>query len=134
MRSPSREGCPVVGGRLDEVATGLRDAAQVASGSDICIAVLGDRAGLFGGGTSGEGCDAVDLRPPRSPGRALGSPAGDGNTGRARAACRPPLRHLPPGRPSWRRQSAGFSLVKRVLTALANVLSGRINPVWSPPR
>ncbi len=28
------------------------------------MAVLGDQAGLFGGGTSGEGCDAGDLRLP----------------------------------------------------------------------
>jgi beta-glucosidase len=28
------------------------------------VAVLGDRAGLFGRGTSGEGCDAADLRLP----------------------------------------------------------------------
>ena len=26
--------------------------------------MLGDHAGLFGAGTSGEGCDAVDLRLP----------------------------------------------------------------------
>ena len=28
------------------------------------VAVLGDQAGLFGRGTSGEGCDAADLRLP----------------------------------------------------------------------
>lgn len=30
----------------------------------MCVAVLGDRAGLFGRGTSGEGCDAADLGLP----------------------------------------------------------------------
>src|SRR4029453_10018252 len=30
----------------------------------VCVVVLGDRAGLFGRGTSGEGCDREDLRLP----------------------------------------------------------------------
>ena len=30
----------------------------------MCVLAVGDRAGLFGRGTSGEGCDAVDLRLP----------------------------------------------------------------------
>jgi beta-glucosidase len=30
----------------------------------MCVAFVGDRAGLFGRGTSGEGCDAEDLRLP----------------------------------------------------------------------
>ena len=55
-----REGCPVLGGD-DE---GIAAAALAAAGADVCVAVLGDQAGLFGGGTSGEGCDAVDLRLP----------------------------------------------------------------------
>ena len=32
--------------------------------ADLCVAVVGDLAGLFGLGTSGEGCDAEDLRLP----------------------------------------------------------------------
>ena len=32
--------------------------------ADLCVAVVGDLAGLFGHGTSGEGCDAEDLRLP----------------------------------------------------------------------
>ncbi|GAB3966718.1 beta-xylosidase/alpha-l-arabinosidase [Streptomyces sparsus] len=32
--------------------------------ADVTVAVLGDRAGLFGRGTSGEGCDAEDLTLP----------------------------------------------------------------------
>jgi beta-xylosidase len=32
--------------------------------ADVCVAVLGDRAGLFGRGTSGEGCDVADLQLP----------------------------------------------------------------------
>lgn len=54
------EGCPVLGGSADRIA----EAAAVAADADVCIAVLGDRSGLWGAGTSGEGCDAVDLRLP----------------------------------------------------------------------
>ncbi|WP_346623528.1 glycoside hydrolase family 3 N-terminal domain-containing protein [Blastococcus montanus] len=54
------EGCPVLGG--DDA--GIEAAAHAAAGADVCVAVLGDQAGLFGNGTSGEGCDAVDLRLP----------------------------------------------------------------------
>ncbi|MGH2896465.1 MAG: glycoside hydrolase family 3 C-terminal domain-containing protein, partial [Solirubrobacteraceae bacterium] len=54
------EGCPVLGG--DDA--GLRAAAEVAARADVCVLALGDEAGLFGRGTSGEGCDATDLRLP----------------------------------------------------------------------
>lgn len=37
---------------------------KVGPRADVCIAVVGDRAGLFGLGTSGEGCDAEDLSLP----------------------------------------------------------------------
>jgi beta-xylosidase len=43
---------------------GLAEAAEVARAADVGIAVLGDRSGMFGGGTSGEGCDAASLRLP----------------------------------------------------------------------
>ncbi len=55
-----RLGCPVLGGTDEEMAA----ACDLASHADVCVAVLGDQAGLFGGGTSGEGCDANDLRLP----------------------------------------------------------------------
>ncbi|WP_234361367.1 glycoside hydrolase family 3 N-terminal domain-containing protein [Plantactinospora sp. BB1] len=44
--------------------TGLAAARSAAAGADVCVAVLGDRAGMFGSGTSGEGCDVADLRLP----------------------------------------------------------------------
>jgi hypothetical protein len=37
---------------------------DLARSADVTVAVLGDEAGLFGRGTSGEGCDAEDLRLP----------------------------------------------------------------------
>jgi len=54
------QGVPVVGGD-DE---GIAAAARAAADADVCLAVLGDEAGLFGRGTSGEGCDVADLRLP----------------------------------------------------------------------
>ena len=54
------EGCSVLSGTDQELA----EAVALAAASDICVAVLGDVAGLFGRGTSGEGCDVADLRLP----------------------------------------------------------------------
>ncbi|WP_326842540.1 glycoside hydrolase family 3 C-terminal domain-containing protein [Streptomyces sp. NBC_01558] len=61
------EGCAV----SDPDASGFTEAVARASEADVCVAVLGDRAGLFGRGTSGEGCDAADLRLPGVQGELL---------------------------------------------------------------
>ncbi|WP_432487931.1 glycoside hydrolase family 3 N-terminal domain-containing protein [Kineococcus sp. SYSU DK018] len=45
-------------------ASGVPAAVEAARGADVVVAVVGDRAGMFGAGTSGEGCDADDLRLP----------------------------------------------------------------------
>ncbi|WBB69472.1 glycoside hydrolase family 3 N-terminal domain-containing protein [Micromonospora sp. WMMD812] len=44
--------------------SGIAAAVEAARGADVVIAALGDRAGLFGRGTSGEGCDAESLALP----------------------------------------------------------------------
>jgi beta-xylosidase len=54
------KGCEVDG----DDRSGIEDAVAVAREADVVFAVLGDRAGLFGRGTSGEGCDAEDLTLP----------------------------------------------------------------------
>jgi beta-xylosidase len=54
------QGCAV----SDEDRSGFAAAAAQAREADVVLAVLGDQAGLFGRGTSGEGCDASDLRLP----------------------------------------------------------------------
>lgn len=55
----------VVGTGIDDGATeGIAQAVDAARTADVAIVVLGDRAGLFGRGTSGEGCDAEDLALP----------------------------------------------------------------------
>src|SRR5690606_5051610 len=43
---------------------GFAAAVDAARDAEVAIVVVGDRAGLFGKGTSGEGCDAADLRLP----------------------------------------------------------------------
>ncbi len=53
-------GCTVDG----EDASGIPAAAATAASADVAIVAVGDRAGLFGRGTSGEGCDAATLELP----------------------------------------------------------------------
>ncbi len=45
-------------------ALGIAAAAATAAAAEVCVVAVGDRAGLFGRGTSGEGCDATDLVLP----------------------------------------------------------------------
>jgi beta-xylosidase len=44
--------------------SGFAAALAAARAADVVVAVVGDEAGLFGRGTSGEGCDATELRLP----------------------------------------------------------------------
>jgi len=44
--------------------SGFAPAVALSELADVVIAVVGDEAGLFGRGTSGEGCDATELRLP----------------------------------------------------------------------
>lgn len=53
-------GCPLT----EPDRSGFASAVALASSVDVVIAVVGDRAGMFGQGTSGEGCDATDLHLP----------------------------------------------------------------------
>jgi beta-xylosidase len=55
-----RPGCAVTGADR----SGFTAAVDAAREADLCISLVGDRAGLFGRGTSGEGCDVEDLRLP----------------------------------------------------------------------
>ena len=55
-----QQGCPVQGADR----SGFEAALAAARGADLCVALVGDLAGLFGHGSSGEGCDAEDLRLP----------------------------------------------------------------------
>ena len=53
-------GCDV----LDPDTSGIAEAVAAARAADVCVVAVGDRSGLFGRGTSGEGCDAEDLALP----------------------------------------------------------------------
>jgi beta-glucosidase len=53
-------GCEVV----SDDRSGFPAAVAAARDADVCVVVVGDLAGLFGHGSSGEGCDAEDLRLP----------------------------------------------------------------------
>jgi beta-xylosidase len=44
--------------------SGFAAASAAARSADVVVAVVGDQAGLFGSGTSGEGCDVTELRLP----------------------------------------------------------------------
>ncbi|MEV4660005.1 glycoside hydrolase family 3 N-terminal domain-containing protein [Micromonospora sp. NPDC049301] len=62
---PTSEVVVEVGVGIDDLDTsGVAAAVEAARGADVVIAALGDRAGLFGRGTSGEGCDAESLALP----------------------------------------------------------------------
>lgn len=53
-------GGDTIAGERDQI----EDAVAAAREAAVCVVAVGDRAGLFGRGTSGEGCDATDLRLP----------------------------------------------------------------------
>ncbi|UUL76215.1 glycoside hydrolase family 3 C-terminal domain-containing protein [Pseudarthrobacter sp. Fe7] len=58
VRSAATGTCEAISG--EQIAEACRIAASV----DTCVIVVGDNAGLFGRGTSGEGNDAADLQLP----------------------------------------------------------------------
>ncbi|WP_405812711.1 glycoside hydrolase family 3 C-terminal domain-containing protein [Streptomyces sp. NBC_01390] len=107
--------------------SGIREAAQAAHEADVALVVLGDRAGLFGQGTSGEGCDAEELTLPGAQQHLLDTLL-DLET--------PVVTVLLAGRPYALGRAVGESAAivqsffpgEEGTHAIAGVLSGRINP------
>lgn len=117
------EGCGV----SDPDTSGFEEAVARVREADVCVAVLGDRSGLFGRGTSGEGCDVADLALPGVQGALLDALVGTGV---------PVVLVLLTGRPyalgRWDGRLAAavqaFFPGEEGGPAVAGVLSGRVNP------
>ncbi|MER6952845.1 glycoside hydrolase family 3 N-terminal domain-containing protein [Streptomyces sp. NPDC000618] len=117
------EGCDV----LDPDPSGFPEAVARTAEADVCVAVLGDRAGLFGRGTSGEGCDVTDLNLPGVQGELLDALVATGV---------PVVLVLLTGRPyALGRWHGRLGAVVQAFfpgeeggPAVAGVLSGRVNP------
>lgn len=117
------EGCAPTGDDRD----GFADAVRLAATADVAVVVLGDRAGMFGKGTSGEGCDAVDLKLPGVQHEFAQAVIATGT---------PVVLVLVTGRPyELRDLAAGAAAIVQAFfpategaAAIAGVLSGRVNP------
>ncbi|WP_306316509.1 MULTISPECIES: glycoside hydrolase family 3 N-terminal domain-containing protein [unclassified Streptomyces] len=97
------------------------------AGADVCLAVVGDRSGLFGRGSSGEGCDVEDLELPYGQGGLLDAALASGT---------PTVIVVLSGRPyalgRWADRAAAvvqaFFPGQAGGAAVAGVLSGRVEP------
>ncbi|MGV9954897.1 beta-xylosidase/alpha-l-arabinosidase [Streptomyces cellulosae] len=107
--------------------SGLAEAVRAAREADVTLVALGDRAGLFGRGTSGEGCDAETLDLPGAQQQLLDALLDTGT---------PVVTVLLAGRPYalGRAVTDSAAVVQAFFPgeegthAIAGVLSGRVNP------
>ncbi len=105
----------------------LQAAVEAASQADVAVVAVGDIAGMFGTGTSGEGCDSEDLDLPGLQGELVDAVLATGT---------PTVLLLVSGRPyalgayasRCRAVVAAFMPGVEGAAAIAGVLSGRLNP------
>ncbi|MEU8349888.1 MULTISPECIES: glycoside hydrolase family 3 N-terminal domain-containing protein [Streptomyces] len=116
-------------------ADALTEALALTAGADVCVAVVGDRSGLFGRGTSGEGCDSPDLELPGGQGALLDALLSTGTpvvlvvlSGRPYALGRYAGDRRPEGAPSAAAVVQAFFPGEEGGPAVAGVLSGQVNP------
>ncbi|MBV6702913.1 glycoside hydrolase family 3 N-terminal domain-containing protein [Kitasatospora aureofaciens] len=110
-----------------EDTAGIVEAVRAAKRADVVVLALGDRAGLFGRGTSGEGCDVESLELPGKQRQLLEAVLDTGT---------PVVLTLLAGRPYalGRAVTEAAGIVQCFFPgqagtrALAGVLSGRVNP------
>ncbi|MEU4562633.1 glycoside hydrolase family 3 N-terminal domain-containing protein [Actinoplanes sp. NPDC023936] len=116
----------------DPGRSGFAEAVAAAENTDVTVAFVGDLAGLFGAGTSGEGCDAADLRLPGVQAELLDALLATG---------KPVVVVVVSGRPYALGEVAGraAALVQAFMpgeeggAAIAGVLSGRVQPTGKLP-
>jgi beta-xylosidase len=116
-------GTTIDGGETD----GFAAAISAAASADVVILALGDRAGLFGRGTSGEGCDAFDLALPGTQQHLMDAVIATGT---------PTVAVLLAGRPYALGSAVdgaaaileAFFVGEEGTGAIAGILSGRVNP------
>ena len=106
---------------------GIPDATALAASADVVVLALGDRAGLFGRGTSGEGCDAESLQLPGAQAVLLEAVLDTGvPTVVTMLAGRPYTLGTAPDRAAGILEA--FFAGEEGTRALAGILSGRVEP------
>ncbi|MDR0489068.1 MAG: glycoside hydrolase family 3 C-terminal domain-containing protein [Propionibacteriaceae bacterium] len=117
------QGCSV----RDQNTDGFAQAVSLAESADVVIAVMGDQSGLFGEGTSGEGCDTDSLNLPGVQEQLLEALYATGTpvvlvavTGRPYA--------LGPLASKAKATVQSFFPGEEGASAIAGVLTGRVNP------
>ena len=116
-------GCPV----RERDESGIAAAVDSARAADVAVLVLGDLAGLFGRGTSGEGCDADSLTLPGSQAELLEAVLDSGTPVVViLVSGRPYALGTAPDRAAAILQS--FFPGEEGASAVAGILSGRVSP------